>query len=247
MTDIILTSDGAALYEKSTAGSDTTTPTPVIDAIVNEADSNYKTALPDIKAYIQRALSAEATAGEPNKISTYKTEMGSLPDGVDDFTVLVINSESRPYSTAFINNYIQMVTNTNYDYSLKSNWSSKYNINVYPCTYDGTKYVINASGKTAGLSVTVPSSSDGQYEYYMSNTHADSNQSDYQFSLMDVQFYNPNTSLKEVAYHLYIPVLTKKMLMFEFYSASQSGTDNKAANFTDFGNTLAGIVVHRLS
>ena len=57
---------------------------------------------------------------QPNKISTYKTEMGTLPDGVDDFTVLVINSENRGYSTAFINNYIQMVSNTNHDFNMVS-------------------------------------------------------------------------------------------------------------------------------
>lgn len=237
-TGTILTSDGAALYDKVT-GENETTPTPVIDAVVNEADSNYNTAAPTVKTFIQNALSSVAVEGQPNKISTYKTEMGSLPEGVDDFTVLVINTEQRDSSTALINNYIQMATNTNYNYMSNPNWSGKYNINVYPCTYDGEKYVIGATGKTAGLNTETPGSNDGSYSYYMSNTHADSNQGDYQFSLMDVQFYNPNTSVKEIAYHLYIPILTKKMLLFEFKSASQLGTDNKAANFTNYANTLA--------
>lgn len=238
--DTILTGDGAALYSKS--GVDT----PVIDAIVNDTDSNYTTAPTTAKTYIQHALQSTSYTGEPNKISTYKTEMGSLPDGVDDFTVLVINSTARDSSTTFINNYIQMVTNTSNQYSVVSgnnktvNQTTNYKVDVYPCTYDGNKYVINASGKTAGLYVAHSNAdSNTAFEYYMQNTHADSNQGDYQFSLMDVQFFNPNTSIKEVAYHLYIPVLTKKMLMFEFYSASQSGTDNKSANFTNYGNTLA--------
>lgn len=238
--DTILTGDGAALYSKS--GVDT----PVIDAIVNDTDSNYTTAPTTAKTYIQHALQSTSYTGEPNKISTYKTEMGSLPDGVDDFTVLVINSTARDLSTTFINNYIQMVTNTSNQYSVVSgnnktvNQTTNYQVDVYPCTYDGNKYVINASGKTAGLYVAHSNSgSNTAFEYYMQNTHADSNQGDYQFSLMDVQFFNPNTTIKEVAYHLYIPVLTKKMLMFEFYSASQSGTDNKSANFINYGNTLA--------
>ncbi|MBR0528557.1 MAG: hypothetical protein IJJ76_02180 [Ruminococcus sp.] len=238
--DTILTGDGAALYSKS--GVDT----PVIDAIVNDTDSNYTTAPTTAKTYIQHALQSTSHTGEPNKISTYKTEMGSLPDGVEDFTVLVINSTARDLSTTFINNYIQMVTNTSNQYSVVSgnnktvNQTTNYKVDVYPCTYDGNKYVINASGKTAGLYVAHSNAgSNTAFEYYMQNTHADSNQGDYQFSLMDVQFFNPNTTMKEVAYHLYIPVLTKKMLMFEFYSASQSGTDNKSANFKNYGNTLA--------
>ena len=238
--DTMLTGDGAALYSKS--GVDT----PVIDAIVNDTDSNYTTAPTTAKTYIQHALQSTYYTGEPNKISTYKTEMGSLPDGVEDFTVLVINSTARDLSTTFINNYIQMATNTSNQYSVVSgnnktvNQTTNYEVDVYPCTYDGNKYVINASGKTAGLYVAHSNAgSNTAFEYYMQNTHADSNQGDYQFSLMDVQFFNPNTSLKEVAYHLYIPVLTKKMLMFEFYSASQSGTDNKSANFANYGNTLA--------
>ena len=250
-TDNFLTSDGAALYSKrvTSQGENNETitkyvKTPVIDAIVNDSDSNYSKTSADTKSYIQRALSSTASKVEPNKISTYKTEMGVLPDGVDDFTVLVINTENRGYTTTFINNYIQMISNTAYDYMDSTKRSNKFQIDVYPCTFNGTNYVIhdaiNPSGKSAGLAIN-SYVVDGatKYEYFMRNTHADSNQGDYQFSLMDVQFYNPNTTIKEVVYHLYIPVLTKKMLMFDFYSASQSGTDNKNANFAHFGNTLA--------
>ena len=253
--DSFLTGDGAALYEKSITtenaqGEEVTeiVKTPVIDAIVNDSDSNYLTAPAEVIEYIQHALQSTSYPNEPNKISTYKTEMGSLPDGVDDFTVLVINSTAHALSTEFINNYIQMVTNTNNSYnvvsgiykSINKNDTYNYQVNVYPCTYDGDKYVINAEGKTAGLYVSHSNvDNNTKFEYYMDNTHADSNQGDFQFSLMDVQFFNPNTNLKEVVYHLYIPVLTKKMLMFEFYSASLSGTDNNAANFANYGNTLA--------
>lgn len=240
-TDTILTGDGAALYDK-VIGEDENhapivTPTPVIDAIVS--DGNYKTVTEEVKNYIQNALGSETVDGKPNKISTYKTEMGTLPDGVDDFTVLVINSGNRDDSTTLINNYIQMATNTEYMFKAKQQWKGKYTISVYPCTYDGTKYVIGATGKTAGLKIEEPTNADGSYRYFMENTYADSNQGDYQFSLMDVQFYNPNTSLSEVVYHLYIPVLTKKLLLFEFKSASQQGTDNKYSNFANYANTLA--------
>lgn len=244
--DTFLTGDGAALYDKGNTGVKNT---PVIDAIVNDTDSNYSKTSSTTKQFIQRALQSASVSGEPNKISTYKTEMGSLPDGVEDFTVLVINSEARAASTAFINNYIQMVTNTTNQYNVvvgstgqEVNKTTNYQVNVYPCTYNGSKYVIGATGKTAGLYVEHSNvNSNTEFEYYMKNTHADSNQGDYQFSLMDVQFFKPtsDSNIKEVVYHLYLPVLTKKMLMFEFYSASQSGTDNKSTNFTNYGNTLA--------
>lgn len=226
-TNAILTGDGAALYDKTVG--DETTKMPVIDAISSES-SSYTTTTPAVKASMRIALSA---GEDSNRISTYLTEMGSLPAGVEDFAIVVINTETQTDSTDLINNYIKMATNTDNDYTANS--SGKYNIKIYPCTYDAgsANYVINASGKIKGLNY-----SSETHRYYMAGGYADSNQKDYQFSLVDVQFLNPSNN-KEVAYHLYVPVLTRKMLMFGFKSASLSGTDVKDANFRNYGNTLA--------
>lgn len=231
--DVFLTSDGAALY------SDSGELKPVVNAIVN-GDKYSKVVNQDSGNAIKSALNlAESTNG----ISTYKTEMGSLPAGVEDFAVVSISTENAVESTNLITNYIKAVTNTeaDYRYDISNNssdnssnkFSKNYAINIYPCTYNSSKgcYEINASGKTAGLV------RDG-LSYKMTGGYADSNQPDFQFSLIDVMFLNPSND-KEVAYHLYVPVLTKKMMMYEFKSASLSGTDVKGADFKNYGNTLA--------
>ncbi|MCR5815980.1 MAG: hypothetical protein K6F91_03770, partial [Ruminococcus sp.] len=81
--------------------------------------------------------------------------------------------------------------------------------------------------------------------FYMEKGYADNNQDNSQISLIDVEFYDPNDSTK-VAYHLYVPVLTKKMISFSFKSASLAGTDFKADTADpdspdpyEFGNKLA--------
>jgi hypothetical protein len=222
-----LTSDGAALYKKS--GTDT----PIVDAIVS--GGKYTTAGSTVSSAISSALSE---GDDANKISTYYTEMGSLPEGVDDFAVVVINTENKVNSTNLINDYIRMVTNTGTGITYANDVvTGKYVIHVYPCTFDEAtgNYVINADGRTAGLYYSTDS-----HQYYMQNGYADSNQGDYQFSLIDVQFLKPGTSNStEVVYHLYVPVLTRKMMMFGFKSASLSGTDVILENFDHYGNTLA--------
>lgn len=223
-----LTSDGAALYKKS--GTDT----PIVDAIVS--GGKYTTAGSTVSSAISSALSE---GDDANKISTYYTEMGSLPDGVDDFAVVVINTENKVNSTNLINDYIRMVTNTGTGITYANDVvAGKYVIHVYPCTFDETtgNYVINADGKTAGLYYSTDSD-----QYYMQNGYADSNQGDYQFSLIDVQYLKPisTNNSTEVVYHLYVPVLTRKMMMFGFKSASLSGTDVILENFDHYGNTLA--------
>lgn len=223
-SSVFLTGDGVALYEK--AG----TSVPIMDAIVS--GGKYSKPGNTVLSAINTALDS---TGEGNRISTFYAEMGSLPEGVEDFAVVVINTENKVDSTNIINYYIQMATNTNTNYT-KDN-SGKYVIKKYPCTFDAASgnYVINAEGKVAGLNYSSDSS-----QYYMANGYADSNQGDYQFSLLDVQFLKPDTAAtKEVVYHLYVPVLTRKMMMFGFKSASLSGTEVIGDNFRNYGNTLA--------
>lgn len=221
--EVFLTGDAAALYGEPNALK------PVAYAIVN-GDKYTNVVGKTAGNVIKNKLSPGEAA---NGISTYKTEMGSLPDGVDDFAVVAISTENVTDSTNLINYYIQTMTNTTAAYNTVN--SSKYMINIYPCTYNSAKgcFEINNPDKTAGLKY-------GNSTFYMNGGHADSNQGDYQFSLIDVMFLNPSNPL-EIAYHLYVPVLTKKMMLFEFKSASLSGTDIKSTNFTDtnYGNTLA--------
>ncbi|SDB40187.1 hypothetical protein SAMN02910317_01996 [Ruminococcaceae bacterium FB2012] len=176
------------------------------------------------------------------KVSTWNTEMGAKP-GVDDFTLLVINDANDPEQTTdFIDNYIRLMTNTSSHYMADN--SGKYRIVVSPCQYDATLSKFKIISGTPGLikdgTANVTNTTIGEKfvngYYQMSLANADS-KSDDRFTLIDVQFLDPtdtasNDSDKRIAYHLYVPVLTKKTVNIEFSAASISGSEYKASNYT---------------
>ena len=81
-------------------------------------------------------------------------------------------------------------------------------------------------------------------KFYMENDKVDNAAVDSdgnpvgQFSLVDVEFYDPSDSTK-VAYHLYVPVVVKKLMKFEFESSLLSGTTYRAEPYlANRANTL---------
>ena len=59
-------------------------------------------------------------------------------------------------------------------------------------------------------------------------TDVDSAAADPQFTLLDVQFFDPSdtsTSNRKIAYHLYVPVYTRKVVQFLFSAGIASGSD----------------------
>jgi len=231
-----LTSDGAATY---LVGG---TVKPLADEIAGDISSvkKYQNVSSTDLTRINAALSA--TNDNVNRIQTYQGAMLTLPGSgtVSDFPVVVINSISKTDSTALIQSYIRLMTNTSStDYSFSTNKEHsyiKYDINkIYACTFDGTNYSINSSANP-GLRYDIYNS---QGRFYMNVGSADSNQPESQFSLIDVVFYDPSdTTNTKVAYHLYVPVLTKKMVTIDFQSASLSGTDMKPSSYATPGNTI---------
>lgn len=175
------------------------------------------------------------------KISTASVEFGeNFPDGVDNFAMLVINDDSEKAGdiTPFIKSYIRLVTNaegsgnTNKNnkvaYSCgNSTINELYQVVITPCYYDSTegKFVLGTAGDQ-GLKMYAADDpvSTNQGKYYFDSTKADSASSNTcQFSLIDVQFKDPTDSTK-IAYHLYVPVYTEKMLTAEFSAVSMSET-----------------------
>jgi hypothetical protein len=65
-------------------------------------------------------------------------------------------------------------------------------------------------------------------EFYMNNNEVDT--AGIMFSLIDVQYLDPRDSSK-VAYHLYVPVLVKKLLKFNFEIWPGSGTTYDSAAY----------------
>lgn len=175
------------------------------------------------------------------KISTWNTEMGGR-EGVSDFTLLVVNDANNPQTTTnLIDNYIRLMTGTSNHYIVDE--AGKYHIEVTACRYNSEtkKFELNSS-VTPGLDKSSKKNdrctTDGKTYtngyYKMNLTNADSKYDD-QFTLIDVQFYDPTDTQtdakKRIAYHLYVPVLTKKTVNIEFSAASLSGSDYHAQNY----------------
>lgn len=178
------------------------------------------------------------------KISTasaeFDTDFSGLA-GVEDFAMLVINDDADKADeiTPFIKSYIRLVTNaersantnknSQYAYSNGNNViDALYKVVVNPCYYDSEakKFVLGTSGEQ-GLNIK----SDGTYEFVSAKADSASEHK-YQFSLIDVQFRDPTDSTK-IAYHLYVPVYTKKMLSAEFSAVTMSATTYNRSPYAD--------------
>ena len=192
---------------------------------------------PDIGAFFRRT----ADSGD-FKVSTWNIEMGTRP-GVEDFTLLVVNDANDPKNTTnFIDNYIRLMTGTTSHYM--ADVSGKYRIVIKACRYNSETHKFelqNPSVTPPGLTKAGANSlnttdaktyTNGYYQ--MSLANADSKYDD-QFTLIDVQYYDPTDKAsdnnKRIAYHLYVPVLTKKTVNIEFSAASISGSEYKAQNY----------------
>ncbi|WP_455529000.1 hypothetical protein [Ruminococcus sp.] len=174
------------------------------------------------------------------KISTASAEFGDdFPTGIDNFAMLVINDDSAKANdiTPFIKSYIRLVTNadkatvnsntfTQWAYSCGNNSiNDLYRVVISPCYYNGSKFVLGTSGNQ-GLKMYASddTTTGNQGKYYFDSANADSaSNNTCQFSLIDVQYIDPTDSSK-IAYHLYVPVYTKKMLTAEFSVVSMSET-----------------------
>ncbi|MCR5837877.1 MAG: hypothetical protein K6G88_15370 [Lachnospiraceae bacterium] len=186
------------------------------------------------------------------KISTasaeFKDAFNNLT-GVDNFSMLVINDDTDKAGdiTPFIKSYIRMVTNaaagynsntfSQYAYSCgNTTIDALYSVVINPCYYDAGqgKFVLGEAGDQ-GLQMYSRSDTTDGGKYYFDSSKADSESSNTcQFSLIDVQFKDPtDTNSNRVAYHLYVPVYTKKMLTVEFSAVTMSETKYNRALYAN--------------
>lgn len=127
----------------------------------------------------------------------------------EDFPVLVVNDIMT--ANELVNSYLKALTNTNYDFEQGyiSSGTDKaiYNVDISKWRYNSTsgKFVLQEG--EAALKCT----DDG---FRISTSDIDNDE--WQISLIDVQFYDPSdtSANKKIAYHLYVPVVVKKMLHY---------------------------------
>ena len=170
-----------------------------------------------------------------SNLSTSNEEYGVT--GMSNFPMLVVEDNDKSRVTNYINYYLQNLTNTKLDFAAcnvsgTTNYT-KFRVALNKCTYDSQTRTFTIDNDDASASLKLTHRVDKGYNYFqMSASEIDNANSDVQqFSLLDVQFFDPATvsgtsiSDAKIAYHLYVPVYVKKLIQFEFSAKFASNTN----------------------
>ena len=136
-----------------------------------------------------------------SRLSNYKKEEPSCTS--DDFPILVLNATTKSELNSIVNNYISMLTNA------KQEQSKRYYDKIEPKTY---KYENNAWNLVSAENQTMSwNATDG---VSINRGKYDNNKQ--QITILDVSYSYPiNVETPTDVYHLYIPVLVKKLMDVE--------------------------------
>ena len=205
------------------------------DTIANLAIDDIIAAKTTNSAYAD-VLPQEYTTFDSTKLTMFRTEFPDASDTIQDFPLLILDNTNPTQLTAFINSYLRLLTNTNYNFAEAKNAIYKVNNEAY--RYDSSagqqKFRKVDVKKTSNPYTSISNKSNlliSNNQFSMSNEYVD-NSPNIQFTLLDIQFKDPTVS-GNVAYHLYIPVLVKKLMQFDFEASSNSGTLYESDWYTD--------------
>ena len=223
----ILTSDGVSDSAKSSIVSDLTdsaTQTPY-QKRYNRVKYNKNNTLANVaeKFYPQNG-------DYKSQISTYFTASESKAEeytGVDDFGVLVIDTSKSSEITQMIHEYISVLTNCDQTgiSSATADKAQYTNMKTYTYKWNGNKFIKTDSSLIVD--------NDGSVSV---RAGAHDNQND-QFTVLDVYYANPSNT-KE-GYHLFIPIVVKKILQTEFSIKMLNGTSAYDSAYTTNAAILA--------
>lgn len=167
------------------------------------------------------------TLSTDQKYSTFKKEMGTAANGIPrDFPVLVVDDINSTNTTTFIANYLKLLTNSDLDYSTDK--TDVFTIRTAKCTYNSGSRTFKPDYSTCNLKYESGKGFSISQSY--DNEEKDGNGNKLLvFSLIDVEFYDPSSTTGEIAYHLYVPVMVKKLLQFNFEATTLSGSSYQIA------------------
>lgn len=227
MGETELTGDGAAIKDDKALSK-----TIVSDSTPDNKMNAYHggTATNDLDSIIK--LFADKTEYD-NRITTYKTEekdadYSKATDAVD-IPIMVLQMDSSHEIMTMVNNYVSVLTN------MKQDVTTRY-ASVTPTTY---VYKNGSWSKADNQSMSVTASkqlkiNSGKYD----NTRN-------QITILDVAYTSPVDKDEDDAYHLYIPVLVKKVIEVSFAvkmangaSGYESAYQGKDAVLAIFGENL---------
>lgn len=213
---ITLTGDGVSPAADTSAQDayNGLTLTDVLYQILNGSGGRY--------TYAASAAKLTLMNGHKNDFAMFSTLAGAGYSGVD-FVVPVLEDSAAVHE--FINTYIQLLTNTAYDFSAAN--SSVYSVVISRAAYQNGAFVLYDSDVSLKL-ISGSGFSIGRNDF--DNGKA-------QFSLIDVRFKDPSVT-DSVAYHLYIPVVVKKIITYDFNVSAAGGTKYLPSDSSRFGKAL---------
>lgn len=195
------------------------------------------------KNYYNKVTTSQITGGFSafdtlinQKYSTFKTITSTeYPSEMEtlglDFPVLIVDDNDGTTLTYMLNNYLRVLTNTDYNFAANNN-SAIFDLKLAKCTFNSRtkKFDVEYNSSTTQTNNASLYVDNGNFTFDINNV--DSGKA--QFTLIDVEFYDPSTSgnSKKVAYHLYVPVYVSQMLKFDFQISSKSGSSYKLDQYT---------------
>lgn len=201
-----------------------------VNSILTDAsDKKYQV---KVGSSLPRSYFLNGSDIDTNTVSDFNTELGEVITGTKpNFPILVIDNPENAETD--VNRYLQMLTNTSLDFSnsnggLKANTASTDvgTVTIYKCAYSNGTYTL--TNNDACLTINGDSFSIRQnnniYQYDTANQNG-------QFTLIDVAFKDPSNS-SDVAYHLYVPVIVKKLLEYNFDISAVSGSTYDVTKYT---------------
>lgn len=181
----------------------------------------------------------DPTIGEyKDRLSTYFTASESKESdyiGIDDFDVLMIDTSKSSEITQMIHEYLSVLTNCDQTGIGSANGASPADkaqytsMTAYTYKWNGTKFV-KADNNNTSLIIN-----DTDHSISVrAGAHDNQNK---QFTVLDVYYANPGNA-KE-GYHLFIPVVVKKILQTEFSIKMRNGSSAYGDAYTSNAAMLA--------
>ena len=173
-----------------------------------------------------------------DQLSTYFTASESKRsdyEGVDDFDVLMIDTSKSSEITQMIHEYLSVLTNCDQTGIGSTNGTSPadkaqyYSMKAYTYRWNGAKFI-----KTEKENSSLIINDTDHSVSVRAGAHDNQNN---QFTVLDVYYANPGNA-KE-GYHLFIPVVVKKILQTEFSIKMRNGSSAYGDAYTSNAAMLA--------
>lgn len=182
------------------------------------------------KIIADKENTANSSAKRYNKIDSadianYKQlNFSTEQDILKDIPVILIDNTKDIKDQ--INSYLSILTNNTIQ--------NASDVKVYKANISGDDVTLSTENLTVNCNVNV---TDKKFTQFQAKSDKFDSDTRGQFTLIDVQYTDPTVSSSnaKVVYHVYVPVMTRKIYQYDFYTTAFSGTQyypNKYTNET---------------